>query len=326
MGNTFSTKNMRGIMKKTTYLIILLTMVFSCGNDRGTISVKDSPNAIQPVYIESKDFNQSIGLDYPQGIAAYQNLLVAADMQNNRVIVMDNEGNIIREITSTENAVLSLPTGITIVDERIYVISSGNHKVHIYTINGEVIRSIDLLDTSESPDLISLKDIVVKDNIIYISTLSDLFDFARIFAIDGDSIKEIGKELNGYFLNHSNDVVFLSTFEVHRDGQFSNMLEGGSGKHYISQVQDGKINKKLSLPHGYVPFDACEFEGDYYIIRAGQVSIEKLDLQNKSLEIVYESGLSSPTDTQYITVDSNGSLYISNAESNSIQKLIAIND
>lgn len=70
--------------------------------------------------------------------------IYVADAGNSRVMVLDEDGNWIREFTSSEGIGLSLPTGITRVGDRLYASEFRNSGVHIFDrLTGQTAGLID---------------------------------------------------------------------------------------------------------------------------------------------------------------------------------------
>ena len=97
-------------------------------------------------------------LRYPQDMCIFEGKIYVADTGNSRILIMDLNGNVEREITSADGAndALKEPQGVFLTDAgHLYVADSGNSRVVEYDENMEFLRSIgrpvtNLIDDSQA--------------------------------------------------------------------------------------------------------------------------------------------------------------------------------
>lgn len=84
-------------------------------------------------------------LRYPQDMCIFQDKIYVADTGNSRILIMDLNGNVEREITDADGSLdpLSEPQGVFMTQEgHLYVADSGNGRVVEYDEQGKFLRSV----------------------------------------------------------------------------------------------------------------------------------------------------------------------------------------
>lgn len=82
---------------------------------------------------------------FPKDLFYYDGSLYVADTGNNRILIMDEAGKVIKEITSAKSSsdLLNKPEGVYVTEEgHIYVADSGNYRIVEYDGNCSFVREI----------------------------------------------------------------------------------------------------------------------------------------------------------------------------------------
>lgn len=108
-----------------------------------------------------------VGLKNPQDMFFHDGLLYIADMENNRVVILTENGEYVDEISNG----LSAPRGVFVTEENhLYVADSGNGRIVEYDENLKFLREIGRPETdliSASQNYIPTKVVVDSANRIY---------------------------------------------------------------------------------------------------------------------------------------------------------------
>lgn len=93
----------------------------------------------------SKTLNQGLNLKKPRGIMIYGKNLLVADSDNNRLLLIDLNGKIIKEIGKSGNGECEFikPQSAAVDNENnIYVLDSGNYRIQILNNKFEFVKQI----------------------------------------------------------------------------------------------------------------------------------------------------------------------------------------
>jgi DNA-binding beta-propeller fold protein YncE len=116
----------------------------------GFVFVADSGNNRVQVLTPSLDFHRTIGqgqLVGPVGVCANADIVVVSEINRRRISVFNRgDGALIRRFgcSGSGDAQLSLPRGVCFMsgDRHVAVAEWGNHRVSIFSIDGEFIRHV----------------------------------------------------------------------------------------------------------------------------------------------------------------------------------------
>lgn len=195
----------------------------------------------------------------PAAICEYENEYYIADYRNNRVVVLNKDGHMLREWT---HAQMSDPEGITVdEDGNIYVASYGNGYILKFTTGGELLLSWNTASTSSDP-LVHPHGLFYYENRIYITELQPP---ARVIVYDtnGTFQRQFGNDAStDYALEYPttlyvhNDTIYVSDAVACQIKLFS--LEGDFLDSFGSFGMDGG---QFFYPYG-IGVDA---DGNIYV-------------------------------------------------------------
>lgn len=166
-------------------------------------------------------------LDHPRGVAAAADgTIYVADSMNHRIQAFSSEGEFLREWGVYElgehgtatGGNFNQPWGIAVgPDDNIYVADTWNHRVQVFTPEGEFIRTwgqLGQLDAAARPnDFWGPRDIAVDaDGLVYVADTGN--KRIRVYTAEGEFIHDIGS--GGAGAGELNEPVGLT---IHPDGR-----------------------------------------------------------------------------------------------------------
>ncbi len=164
-------------------------------------------------------------LNHPRGVAVGQDGTVyVADSLNHRIQAFDGDGNFLFEWGSFETGanvpggMFNQPWGIEIgPDGNVYVADTWNHRVQVFTPDGEFIRmwgQLGQLDAAVNPlDFWGPRDVAVAPNgLVYVADTGN--KRIRVYTSEGEHMRDIGS--GGAGAGQLNEPVGLA---IHPDGR-----------------------------------------------------------------------------------------------------------
>lgn len=311
--------------RKQIIVIILFLIIFNLliylnknNNDVQSISNLRINNLNEYTLIPYLD--EHINLNKPKGIINMPDGLLIADSGNNRLLYLNNSGNIKKIIGKIGNGPYEFidPTSITIDKKNnIYIIDNGNLRIQILNKNLEYIKSIKLDEFRNISPNSFISDIAVDDNLrIYISLCSIEQKYSHIYYIEPSGIiKNFGKNKYGYLITGNSELFFAQYLELINN---KNQLTIQSGKNSLYKINNGRITKTCKLPDKYAPKDGFILDNNIYIINGAFCTIDKLDLSGKYIGSLINA------DKEYLGFNymcyKDKSIYVTNTTKNSLYK------
>lgn len=334
-------------MKKLSKLAILFLTagtMFSmqgCANKEADKVVEKSKNYTLPVFHEAdleekleteeridsklnKSYKKAtwkheikdIGLS--TGIAARDNDLVVVDGKEDRIVVLDYNGNIIKTIGTTGSGPLefSNPTGITIHDGKIYIIDGKNDRIQILDENFNYINEIKLERKENDPGF-SFQDIEVdKNGTIYVS--GGVVDNPGILYYKANETKGnwINEYFDGYLTELDGEIYAINTGIFFVKGK----KEGGrmTGESFLMKVSEKGLKKVKELPFGIDSYDFIfNDKKEILSIAGGLYELIRLNSNGKYIDSIGEVNLDKSTNA-HMTQDKLGNYYVTDGKSNNI--------
>ncbi|MBR1369093.1 hypothetical protein RJ53_06105 [Methanocalculus chunghsingensis] len=267
----------------------------------------------EPGYLLSRTFGSygfsPVRFRDPAGIAVSPaGEIIVADRQNNRVMIFDNEGSVIKSI----GADLSVPVGLC-VDAKgdIYLADAGNHRIITFDSSGSYQREIGSRG-SEHGELLFPGDVVVnRSGFMYVSDTSN--HRIQLFNPDGDLVWSRGSYGSGIWQFQypqgmtidPSETIYIADRENNRIVAIDLSLDFRVFGEY--DAGDDQLNRPRDL--------AWSPEGFFYVADTGNTRIVAMDLNGEILHIINNEAPSSVdiTSPSGIAVDCNGTLYITDS-------------
>lgn len=254
----------------------------------------------QQVFSPSGDGNE---LNNPQDMClgakgtAYENHMFIADTDNNRVVILDPNGQVVRTIKEADGKALSRPSGITVKSENdIYISDTGNARILHMTMQGEYIEAF------VKPE----SDMLEKDMVFDVSKIG-VTDGGLIYVMRGANFMMIDAKNQFQGMVGSTRVVYSLAFMMMRIFASQEQLE-----YYVSPE-----------PAAYTSFDLSE---DGLIYATVEDATEQIQIINGNGDNIYqkkffgEQSVNSDGSIQqpnFVDITVNGNGIISALEKNS---------
>jgi len=282
-------------MIKLIAILTVLTVGFGCSSNSSSNSNKWPTNMdtikliMEPEYIIAGKFQEKLDLNNPTSMIWLNESLYITDTGNDRILVIDREGNIIRSIGETGNGPLQFikPTGITAdKDSNIFVVDSGNNRVQIINKDDQFVKEYVVDQFPYSPGRNQMHDVAYLNHTIYVSTKTMEKSWATIIAISEDgSVKKIEKNIAGHVVNIDNTLYFVS------EGEYKKVEEGlsfESGRNYLLKITpDNEIGDVYELPFEYTAGGIEGQDEHLYMFSKAYSSIDRYDFEGNYINTVY---------------------------------------
>jgi|GEM_PF-1280595 len=242
--------------------------------------------------------SERTGIKAAAGIWVNEENIVVSDKEDHKLVVLDKEGNRIREIGKIGGGPLefSNPTDIYHDEENgyLYVLDNGNKRVQILSENLEYLNEISLSDMVELTDPMNYSSVIADKEYLYISLNSASKGDLNIYRISAQG--EINKtELicSGTLFKDGADIYIaeMMVFEFPESKNSPGMFDaiGGAGETYLYKLNGIKAEKIAPFPYMYTPCDVIKYKDTYYIASALWGLVESFKLE--AGEFVYQKTL-----------------------------------
>lgn len=266
---------------RLTIIIFLIGMLGSCGGSQEETSWQ----LIKSIPLDSVN---------PIGLTFTQEGLWLSDGDRNRLVLVDNDGKIIRTIDS-----LQRPMHIASVGSTLYVPLYGNDL--IAKITAKAMLTLPLKDSLDAPASIS---VFGKE-----TAIADFYNHRILYSPDGETYLSIGSEgkNEGQFY-YPTDVQITQELIWVADA-YNNRIQAFSkdGRFETSIGADQKMNAATGIFVSGEEIFVTDFENNRILIFE----------HNGNLKQIFSQGVEKPTDV-LMTGDS---LYIANYRNGSLQLL-----
>ena len=254
--------------------------------------------------------SEKTGIKAASGIWVNEENIVVSDTEEHKLVILDKEGNRIKEIGKIGGGPLefSKPTDIYYDEETgyVYILDNGNMRVQILSENLEYVNEVSLSDIELNDDM-SYLSVVADKEFVYISVRSALKEYLNIYRISPQG--EIDKtELicSGNLFKDGEDIYIaeMMVFEFTESRAL-----GGSGQTYLYKINGIETEKIAPFPYMYTPSDVIKYKDTYYIASSLWGLVESFKLEEG--EFVYEKTLMPqvPTDKMSPTYGYKMALY-----------------
>ncbi|GIP16426.1 hypothetical protein J40TS1_20680 [Paenibacillus montaniterrae] len=280
-------------MIKLIAILAALTVLFGCSSNSNSNKWPTNMDTLElieePEFTITGKFQEELALNNPTSMIWVNESLYITDTGNDRIVVIDREGNLIRSIGEAGNGLLQFikPTGITAdEDSNIYVVDSGNNRVQVINKDDQYVKQYRVDQFPYSPKSSVLHDIVYLNNTVYVSTQTMDQSWATIIAISEDeSVQTIGESISGHVVSVDDYLYFVS------EGEYKKVEEGlsfESGRNYLLRIlQNNEIGDVYELPYKYTAGGIESHEGHLYMFSKRYFSIDRYDLEGNYITTVY---------------------------------------
>ncbi len=331
-------------------LFVIPVMIFSiqgCTNKGKVDLVSKSANSILPVSHKTdlqKKLDETPGIDVKlsknykkntwnfeknelnssAGILARDNDLILLDGNDDKILLLDYDGNIIKTVGTTGSGPLefSNPTAITTHDNKIYIVDGKNDRVQILDESLNYIKEIKLERKENSPEF-SFQDIAVdKNGTIYVT--GNLIDNPGILYYKENDAKGhwINEYFNGYLAEDNGEVYAINSgmFYAPEKNEFGCI----TGENFLLKVTEEGLKKIEELPFGINTYD---FVFDNKEITSVSACFYQLLRMNNKGEYIDSVGNINLDRTSYghITKDKSGNYYATDSVHNNIHVFKKVN-
>lgn len=274
---------------KLCSLLLMLTFLIGCNSDQWPTNM-DTINIVEtPEYIEGGKYKETLGLNSPSAMQWVNESLYITDTGNDRIVVIDREGNVIRTFGEPGNGPLQFikPTGITAdADHNIYIVDSGNNRIQVIDQKDQLIKQYQISEFPYSPKSSEIKDVAYLNQTLYATTRTMEQSWATVIAISNDeSIQTIGESLIGHVAAIGNTLYFVS------EGEFIKTKDARSfesGRNYLLTISpNDEITDIHEIPYKYTAGGIEGHEQHLYMFSKSYFSVDRYDLNGNYVNTVY---------------------------------------
>ncbi len=313
-------KKNKKIYKKTirktiivSLFAFLLFLSAGCGGQEQQVTHK---------IVLSEDYSVSeIGRDItkissPYGIVCREEDILVCDYSGNKIVILDMDGNYLGEAGTLGSGPLEFirPTGITRVDQYIYVIDSGNNRLQVLDQELGFVREIELPDLRNTESQFLMDIVVTSEGDIYLSSSYTDKRISRIYRISGENkAEEVSSQtFFGYLASKGNQVYGVNSMELYEEKNFFGARSGESRLKNITEKKD--ISE---LPYKYCPLDFVLYGDSYYCLSVLTASLDRLDSEGAYLDTLAQMP-SFKGPYAWVDVSCDGTFYITHRTEGSI--------
>ncbi|MCL6456826.1 MAG: YIP1 family protein [Gorillibacterium sp.] len=303
---------------------------------------------IQPIYTPAGAYSGEFGELVDLHVAA-DDKVYAADKKLNQIIVLNNDGTLLRTIGDKEGAgQLDSPEGVFVTPEGIiYVADSGNQRVAVFDTNGKFLREYTKPETPlmGSEHFVPVKLIVDRRGVMYIALNSSYQGLVRLNQ-EGEFMGYFGaNKAEQTMLNWLKKLVLnkeqlakekatlpkpITNLSLDHDGFIYTATAGGEGKGAIRKLNAGGVdaykNKTLENGHGIVDV-AIDKDGFLYNVDLDSM---RINLYDRTGDALFAFGLVDKETQQYgilgyptgVGVDSHSAIWISDSRTKTVHKFV----
>lgn len=243
--------------------------------DEGTITIYESDKT---------------GIKAASGIWVNRENIVVSDTKEHKLVVLDNEGNRVKEIGKIGGGPLefSQPTDIYHDQENgyVYILDNGNRRVQVLSENLEYVKELSLSDI-EIADGDNYLSVVADKEYVYISVHTAFEDILRIYRISPQGkIDKTELTCSGTLFNDGVDIYIaeMMVFEFTESEAI-----GGAGQTSLYKLNGIETERIAPFPYMYTPSDVIKHKDTYYIASSLWGLVESFKLEGE--EFVYKKTL-----------------------------------
>lgn len=277
--------------KRFIHILIFIMFLIVIGCDSSRVSEVKEQLEIkeEQAFMLEKKIGEELGLVHPTSLVWSGKFLYITDTGNDRVVVINNEGKLVKIIGEPGNGKLQFikPTGITIdSDGYIYIVDSGNNRIQVLDSKDNFIKKYAIEQFPYVPDSSYLNDAAVVNDTIYITTETMDKKWAGIIAIsESGEYQVMGKELIGQVINDKDNIKFVSQGEFVK---YEEQLGFESGRNYLIDIlPTNELGDTYELPYKYTPSDIQFHNQELYMFSKAYFSLDQYDISGNYIKTVY---------------------------------------
>lgn len=230
------------------------------------------------VYLDEESLvtipKEKTGLKSIGGIWVNEKGIVVSDRDGNKLVLLDKEGNVIKEVGKIGMGPLefSSPTDIFYnkEDNCIYVLDAGNQRVQVLSTDLVYIKEISLKKLEETEPTNYLSIAADKDN-IYVSFNAVTKEKLRIYCVSQNGEVEKTQLIASGTFFQNNSKLYLAegiAFEFIPSKENPEMFDtlGLSGQTYLYEIDGIETKKIADFPFMYTPSDVVVVQDDIYYV------------------------------------------------------------
>lgn len=331
-------------------LFVMFGIMFSiqgCTNKESAELVSKSANSILPVSYE-KDLEKKLDttgtidtklsenykkntwnfdkneLNSPNGILARDNDLIVLDGNDDKILLLDYNGNILKTVGTTGSGPLefSNPTAITTHGNKIYIVDGKNDRVQILDESLNYIKEIKLERKENNPEF-AFQDIEVdKNGTVYLT--GDLMDNPGILYYKDNDAK--GHWIDEYFKGYlavSNDEVYAVNTQMFFVSA-ENELGSITGENFLFKVSENGLEKVAKLPFSLNSYDFIFDNKEIVSVSGCFCQLVRMNNKGEYIDSIGEINLERVL-YAHITKDKLGNYYATDSVHNKIDVFKRVN-
>ena len=304
-------------MKQFVWLFTVI-MLFLSGCSTQTSSNANIQFTFSNDYSASFITKEQSQLEAPKGICIYNEQILVCDYERSAIIVLDEDGNYLKQIGHLGSAPLEFinPTDIVEHDNLFYIIDSGNNRIQVLSPDFEHVKNISLPQYTQ----VQFCNIEIdKSGNIYVANNSTVGYDAILLLIspNGETIN-VRENFSGTFAT-KDELLVVESLEFSETKQ-SYILQSGMNSVFALKDHE-RLTSLFQLPEKYSPADMIVTSDNHYIF----LSTRYCTIDQFSSEGIYEETLFKDDDyfhefpnDLYMVSDGNGKYYINNPSSGGI--------
>lgn len=248
------------------------------------------------------------------GIIAVDDKLYVCDIGENKILVLDSEGNLLEEVGETGNGDLEFlrPMGIAYADGRFYVLDVQNTRIQILDENLEFEEQI-VFDRKYAEDRVEYGSIAVnQDGDIYFSLIGISDGRLLVYRQSEGGFYELGENFAGtVFPNGDNSQLYAVNVGVLEQDKNNKGIR--TGINYLYEIEGTGLQAVCELPYGLTATGFVMQEDRLFCVSASYSSV---DCYAQSGEYLYSlavtgdvqlySGLAEGSNSVYYLTGGNG--------------------
>ncbi len=259
-------------------------------------------------------------MEQPAGICRFQDKIVVSDKEKHCLFVLNPDGELLECIGALGGGQVEFmqPTGLTVHDDRLYVLDAGNDRIQILDGDFEFVESIALgALVHKQGDHFYIDIAVDGDGIIYVSTDSTgRLDSFLYFVEDGE-VSHLETPFVGYLAECDGEVYAADTMELFEEGGEE---IGQSGSNSLYKVKDKKMEKISQLPNAMTPNDFCFVKEELFMLSAAWGTLVRMDKDGENAESLFH--LENINNGMYLAyIDEKDVFYLSDINENKLYRI-----
>lgn len=290
--------------------------------DKSTGSPEFIETVISENWVVVEHSSQDLNIEQPMGIACDHGKIFICDSSENTIKVFDNKFDFLYSVGSTGNEMGSFlnPSDISILDERAYILDSGNNRLQIIDLEGRPVSAEHLLNLSASQNEY-YSHLAVLSPSEFAFTVQDIGEDAKIYWWNGRDIETIYSPFMGSVYGENGKTYAVNLYEFTKMSTERTVAE--SGENSLLIFNGGTLESEIKLPYMYSTADFVVMDEQLFVLSYLWNRLDRFDLQGNYIETIaqfsfdpgkpikYSSYLAvdKESSTFYITVKENSMIY-----------------